>query len=80
MDTTHTAPTAAAPHRPKYYKARRDTRWDVYPQQEPVEVVALDYQGFWAKTVRGEWFKSPASYLCGEQITEAEAAAIQGTH
>ena len=58
--------------RPKFYIARRDTRWDVYPQQQPSVVVAHDYSGFWARTRDGLWFKSPSSYNLQREITEHE--------
>ena len=58
---------------PKFYIARRNTRWDVYPQREPEVAVAHDYHGFWALTLTGEWFKTPTSYDLGREITEAEA-------
>lgn len=62
--------------RPKFYIGRRDTRWDVYPQAEPEQVVAHDWHGYWAKTPDGQWFMSPASYNLIREISEAEANAI----
>jgi hypothetical protein len=62
--------------RPKFYLARRDTRWDVYPQREPLEIVAHDYYGFWARSDKGFWFKSPTSYVLQEQITEDGACNV----
>jgi hypothetical protein len=59
--------------RPKFYIARRDTRWDVYPQKQPEEIVAHDWHGFWAKGRDGQWFKTPTSYVLQREITEAEA-------
>lgn len=61
--------------RPKFYLARRDTRWDVYPQQEPVKAIAHDWYGFWDRTEDGKWFKTPESYVLLKEITEAEANA-----
>jgi len=61
---------------PKFYVARRDTRWDVYPQREPETVVARDWHGFWAYAPGVGWFKSPASYVTFQEITEAEALAL----
>jgi hypothetical protein len=29
----------------EFYEARRDTRWDVYPQAEPVQSVAVEWAG-----------------------------------
>jgi hypothetical protein len=58
---------------PKFYVARRDTRWDVYPQREPPEIVAHDWYGFWAKTTDGQWFKTPTAYVLLREISEAEA-------
>lgn len=60
---------------PKFYLGRRDTRWDVYPQKEPLVVVAHDWHGFWARTADGQWFKSPTSYVLQREITEQEANA-----
>ena len=57
----------------KFYIGRRDTRWDPYPQQEPEEIIAHDWHGFWAKTADGRWFKSPASYIRIREITPTEA-------
>lgn len=59
--------------RPKFYIGRRDTRWDVYPQPEPEQVVAHDASGFWAKTKDGRWYKSPASFHMLHEISEEEA-------
>lgn len=61
---------------PKFYIARRNTRWDVYPQREPEVAVAHDCHGFWSLTLAGEWFKDPTSYDLGREITEAEAVAF----
>jgi len=58
---------------PKFYIARRDTRWDVYPQQQPEEVVAHDWWGFWSKDANGNWFKTPTSYVLVREISEQEA-------
>lgn len=33
--------------RPKFYTARRDTRWDVYPSEEPLKVVVHNWEGFY---------------------------------
>jgi len=57
----------------KFYIGRRDTRWDVYPGEEPEKVVAHDWHGFWEKDSNGTWFKTPASYVLVRQIAEAEA-------
>ncbi len=64
------------PHKPRFYLATRDTRWDVYPNREPVEAIAHDYEGFWALTAAGEWFKTPTSYNLVREITEDEALAF----
>lgn len=56
----------------KFYVARRDTRWDVYPQREPEVFVAHDWHGFWALTDDGEWFKTPTSYVLIRQIDDAK--------
>lgn len=61
--------------RPKYYLARRCTRWDPYPQQEPVKAVAQDWHGFWERDAGGKWFKTPVSYVVAREISEAEANA-----
>lgn len=59
--------------RPKFFLARRDTRWDVYPNREPVKAVAQDWHGFWERDAKGNWFKTPVSYVCLEEISEQEA-------
>lgn len=61
---------------PKFYIARRNTRWDVYPQREPEVAIAHDWHGFWALTLNGEWFKDPTSYDLGREVAEAEAIAF----
>jgi len=61
---------------PKFYLARRNTRWDVYPSEQPVKAVAHDWHGFWERTVNGEWFKTPTSYDYVREITEDEANAF----
>lgn len=58
---------------PKYYVARRDTRWDVYPQQEPEVVVAHDWWGFWERAPQGFWFQTPRSFVLVREISEQEA-------
>ena len=67
------------PHKPRFYLARRCTRWDVYPQRQPLEAIAHDYEGFWALTDAGEWFKTPTSYVFEREITESEARAFRLT-
>jgi hypothetical protein len=61
--------------RPEFFLARRDTRWDPYPSQEPLKAVALDWHGFWEQDSAGRWFKTPVSYVRVKKITEAEANA-----
>lgn len=71
--------TVANMIRPKFYLARRDTRWDVYPQKEPLQIVAHDWNGFWGRVedVAGAtghgWFKHPASFVLCREITQEEA-------
>jgi hypothetical protein len=60
----------------KFYVARRDTRWDVYPQREPEQVVAHDWHGFWAWSAGGFWFKTPASFVFIREITKQEALRL----
>jgi hypothetical protein len=60
---------------PKFYLARRDTRWDIYPQQEPLKAVAHDWHGFWERDAQVGWFKTPTSYVLAKEITEDEANA-----
>ncbi len=43
--------------------ARRDTRWDIYPQQEPTILAVHNYEGWWLPCPDGQWFKSPVSYI-----------------
>lgn len=57
----------------RFYIGRIDTRWHVYPAQEPEVVVAHDWRGFYGRTASGEWFKSPVSYILVREITKAEA-------
>lgn len=59
--------------RPKFYMARRDTRWDPYPQRESERPVAHDYYGFWALSADRQWFKSCAGYVLLREITREEA-------
>jgi hypothetical protein len=42
--------------------AKRDTRWDVYPQDEPAQLVAYNWEGFWLPLPDGRWFKAPTSF------------------
>jgi len=71
MNTTNTRTEAPKPtaDRPQdgLYWARRSTRWDVYPQQEPLQLVAFDYDGFWEPFPDGTWFKTPTSYALAER-------------
>jgi hypothetical protein len=60
----------------KFYTARRDTRWDVYPQAQPETVVAFDWYGFWEKSNHGFWFLTPASFKLMKEITKQEAEKL----
>ncbi len=60
----------------RFYVGTRDTRWDVYPQREPGEVIAHDWRGFWAFAPAGFWFKTPTSYNLAREITRDEAEAL----
>lgn len=57
----------------RFYMGRRDTRWDVYPQREPLEVVAFDWYGCCLRTPEGVWFRSPVAYVLVREISKAEA-------
>ena len=59
----------------RFYLAKRDTRWDVYPNRPPIEAVAHDWYGFWARSPEVGWFKTPTSYVLIQEITQAEADA-----
>lgn len=61
--------------RPKFYLARIDTRWHVYPQRQPLVAVALDYRGYWAFSKHGFWYKAPVSYNLEKEVTEERAVA-----
>lgn len=60
---------------PKFFLARRDTRWDPYPSEEPIKAVALDWHGFWERDSQGNWFKTPVSYNRIREISGPEANA-----
>lgn len=84
MDTTQSATTQSPPHPKmmrdvKFYLGRVCTRWHVYPQQHPLEVLAHDWHGFWAISESGEWFKSPISYNFECEITQLEAETLRTT-
>ena len=50
--------------------AQRDTRWDVYPQQEPVQLAAHNWEGWWLPCPDGTWYKSPVGFnVAGEAYT-----------
>ena len=59
--------------RAKFYVARRDTRWDVYPQLEPQQVVAHDWRGFYQISAEGKWFLTPTSFNLEREISATEA-------
>jgi len=59
--------------RPKFYVARRDTRWDVCPSEEPKKVIAFDYNGYWDYAPIVGWFKTPTCYNFVREITKEEA-------
>jgi hypothetical protein len=55
--------------------AKRDTRWDVYPSEQPAVLAVHDYEGWWLPVPAGHsttnarrdeqgthWFKSPSGY------------------
>lgn len=64
------------PHNPKFYIARRCSRFDVYPDRYASVAIAHDYNGFWQLTSDGQWFKTPSSFvLLSAPITEEEAIA-----
>ena len=58
----------------KFYIGSVCTRWHVYPQRQPLEVIAHDWHGFWALTADGQWFKSPVSYVFAWPIAEQDIA------
>lgn len=60
----------------KFYKVKRDTRWDVYPQEQPVLVGRKDDVGVWLPNGKGGWFLPPGSYYLVEEITEEQAEAL----
>lgn len=65
----------------KFYEARRDTRWDPYPNREPLCVVAHDWNGFWEQSAPGEWFLCRStSFNLGRQITKEEAEQFVATN
>lgn len=57
------------------YWAKRDNRWDVYPADEPYQLVFHNYEGQWLPTPEGDWYKSPVGYVLG---AEACAGALLG--
>lgn len=60
------------PHGARLAVGRRDTRWDVYPQQEQEELIAHNYDGFWALLPdRSAWFKTPTSYVIQRLVDNA---------
>ena len=62
---------------PKFYIARRDTRWDVYPSREPEKAIAFDWKGFWEQYEPGLWFYNPyTSYNLCREISEEEAVSF----
>jgi hypothetical protein len=54
---------------------QRDTRWDVYPQREPVQLATHNAEGFWFPQPDGTWYKSSQSYLI---VGHASAADLRG--
>ena len=62
----------------KFYTARRCTRWDVYPQAQPLTAVAHDWYGFWTFDTRagGGWSPTPTAYVLGKEITRDAAEAM----
>jgi hypothetical protein len=57
----------------KFYIARRDTRWDVYPQTQPEEIVAYDWYGCWKQRADGSgWYLTPTSYVLVREITDTD--------
>ena len=54
---------------------KRCTRWDIYPQQEPVQLIAFDWHGFWCPQPDGSWYKSPESF---DVVGDASAPALFG--
>lgn len=47
----------------KLWWAQRDTRWDVYPQQQPVELIGFNWEGYWCPQPDGTWYKSPTAFI-----------------
>ncbi len=60
----------------KYYWAKLDTRWHVYPQAEPTQLVAHNWEGFWCPLPDGRWYKSPVSFVLQ---CEADMANLSGS-
>jgi hypothetical protein len=57
--------------------ARRDNRWDVYPDTQPTELAVHNYEGWWLPShdSPGMWYKSPCSYVTA---SDASAPALFG--
>lgn len=64
--------------KPRFWIGRRDTRWDVYPQQEPQQIVAHDCHGYWEYSTNGFWFRTPRAFNFEREISRAEAEATTG--
>lgn len=58
-----------------YFWASVDTRWHVYPQRQPVQLVAHNYDGFWCPLPDGQWYRSPVSFVCQR---DADMATLAG--
>jgi hypothetical protein len=62
----------------RFWLARRDTRWDVYPSQQPLTVCAHDWWGFWALSEQGFWYYcSATSFRFQQEITREQAESAE---
>ncbi len=57
------------------YWAKRDNRWDVYPNAEPHQLVFHNYEGSWLPDPDGTWHKSCVGFVL---VAEASAVALFG--
>jgi hypothetical protein len=72
-DPAPKAPVLAnVPPRAKVVWASRDTRWDVYPQQEPVVLAAHNWDGWYLPQPDGSWFKAPGSFISAATLANPE--------
>jgi len=60
---TYSSLTAKPYMKPRLVWVERDTTWDIYPKEEPIQLALFNWEGFWFPQPDGSWYKSPVGCI-----------------